>query len=99
WMVVLTSAIGTVLAAYSGLCLADQLGKVDTVAWAEANTQLLNVLCVLAAALGGVAQFLVERRRSRKANKPERGSGRGGRFGGGQNMRHKNSGWPGGEAA
>jgi hypothetical protein len=98
WMMVLTSVIGTVLAAYSGLCLVDQLGKVDTVAWAEANTQLLNVLCILVAALGVVAQFLVERRRGRKANKPERGSGRSGRSGG-QSSPPKKPWWSWGEAA
>jgi hypothetical protein len=61
WTMALTSLGGTLLMAYSGLCLADRLGKLDALAWAEHRVILLNSLCAASTLMGWVAQFLLER--------------------------------------
>src|SRR5262249_52625630 len=45
WVMALTSFCGTLLMAYTGLCLADRLGKLNAVDWTEKRTVLLNWLC------------------------------------------------------
>jgi hypothetical protein len=63
WMMALTSAIGTVLMGYAGLCLAQHLGQLDCVAWSEENAGLLNVGGAAVALLGLAVQLLLDRRR------------------------------------
>lgn len=65
WTMALTGLAGTLLMAYSGLCLADRLGKLDAVALAEQSPVLLNWGCIGGALLGLVAQFVLERWRIR----------------------------------
>jgi hypothetical protein len=67
WITTLTSLIGTLLIAYSGLCLLDWLRVVDAVAWSKQNSALLNWGSGAAAVVGILIQFLLERRRKRKA--------------------------------
>jgi hypothetical protein len=78
WMMVLTSFTGTLLMAYSGLCLLNRAGTVDAVAWIEQGAVLLNWLCGLLTMLGLVAQYLLDRRRlgqsERKSSKSSRES-------------------------
>jgi signal transduction histidine kinase len=62
----LTSLAGTLLMAHAGLCLADQLGTLDAVAWAETHAGLLNWSCAGTALAGWVAQFLLERWRAER---------------------------------
>jgi MFS family permease len=65
WMMTLTSMGGTLLMAYSSLCLVDRLGKLDPIALAERSPAMLNWICVGMALLGLVVQFLLERWRVR----------------------------------
>jgi signal transduction histidine kinase len=62
----LTSLLGTLLMVHAGLCLADQLGTLDGVAWAEAHVGLLNWGCAGLALTGWVVQFLEARWRAQK---------------------------------
>jgi hypothetical protein len=71
WITTLSSLIGTLLIAYSGLCLLDRLGTVDSVSWAGQNAPLLNWGSGAAAVMGVLVQFLLERRRKRKAKGAE----------------------------
>ena len=66
WMMALTSILGTLLVGYSSLCLADKLGKLDAVGWAEKHTGLLNWGCAGLAGLGLLVQFILDRRQARK---------------------------------
>jgi len=66
WTMVLTSLAGSILMAYSSLCLADRLGKLEAVAWSEKQALLLNWACGLLTLLGFTFQILSERRRARK---------------------------------
>jgi hypothetical protein len=66
WITALTSLCGTLLIAYSSLCLLDRFRVVDAPAWSGRNGPLLNWACGAAAVLGIVLQFLLERRRKRK---------------------------------
>lgn len=63
WTMVLTSAGGTFLMAYSGLCLLQHFGGVDVVALAEARAPLLNIACGIGTFVGLIVQYLVDRRR------------------------------------
>jgi hypothetical protein len=63
WTMALTSLAGTLLMAYSGLCLASKLGNVDIVALAEQQRVLLNTGCGVLALLGLIVQFLLGRRK------------------------------------
>lgn len=65
WMMALTSLGGTLVMAYSGLCLIDRLGKLDAIALAEKSPALLNWICAGVALLGLVVQYLLERWRVR----------------------------------
>jgi hypothetical protein len=79
WTMALTSGIGTVLMAYSSLCLADSVGKVDAVCLAEEQATVLNLACAGVAVLGFLIQFFLDRRRGREG--PRRASRpRGGPF-------------------
>jgi len=66
WITALASLTGTLLIGYSGLCLAERLGKLNSVAFVERNGPLLNWGCASWAVLGILVQFLLERRRRRK---------------------------------
>jgi hypothetical protein len=66
WTMALTSFAGTLLMGYCGLCLADWLGKLDSVDWSTRHHALLNWSCGGVAAVGWLIQFLLERWRVRK---------------------------------
>jgi hypothetical protein len=66
WMMTVTSLLGTLLLAYSGLCLADRLGKLDAAVWSEQNALLLNWACAANVAAGLLVQVLLDRRRRRR---------------------------------
>jgi hypothetical protein len=71
WITVFTSFIGTLLIAYSGLCLLHQLRFLDAVTWSTRNGALLNWTCAAVACMGVLIQFLLERRRKRKSSHTE----------------------------
>src|SRR5262249_35214264 len=62
----LSSLAGTLLMAYSGLCLAEQLSHFDAVSWSQQRLVLLDWACVGVTLLGFVLQILLERRRHKK---------------------------------
>jgi len=66
WTMALTSFVGAMLVVYSGLCLADKMDKLDSVAWAVDQGALLTWLCGTLALVGFVVQYFLERRRIRK---------------------------------
>jgi hypothetical protein len=66
WTMVLTSAAGTLLMAYSGLCLVKTFAKVDVVALAETQTTLISWICTGVVLLGLVVQLLLDRPRKGK---------------------------------
>lgn len=65
WIMVASSFLGSLLMAYSGLCLADRLGKLNAVDWADHKQQMLTSVVVGATVLGVVVQWGVERLRRR----------------------------------
>ncbi len=65
WTMALTSLAGTLLMGYSGLCLAEQLGKLDAAVVTGKSPVLLNWACLGVALLGLVVQFLLDRWRIR----------------------------------
>jgi hypothetical protein len=67
WIMVFSSLIGALLMAYSALALLDRLHRVDSVAWTKRNGPLLDWGCAALIVLGLLIQFLLERRRQRKA--------------------------------
>lgn len=67
WIIVFSSVIGALLMAYSALALCDRLHMVDSVAWTGKNGPLLNWGFASLIVLGILVQFLLERRRHRKA--------------------------------
>ncbi len=83
WMMALTSFVGTLLMAYSGLSILSRSGSVDVVTWTEQfgppGDILLNWACVLIAGLGLLTQFLLDqglmRRQTKKERKSPRSSG------------------------
>jgi hypothetical protein len=70
WMMALTSAAGTLLMVYAGLCLAHHFVKLDVVALAEQKTNLLNGICGGVALLGLLVQFVLDRKKKRAASAP-----------------------------
>jgi hypothetical protein len=66
WTMLLTSLAGAVLMGYSGLCLADRLGKLSAVAWSEKQALLLNWACGLLTLVGFTFQVISERRRAKQ---------------------------------
>lgn len=71
WTMALTGLAGAVLMGYSGLCLADRLGKLDAVAASEKSAGLFNWACFGVALLGLVVQFVIDRWRIRNARRRE----------------------------
>ncbi len=69
WTMAASSVTGTLVMVYSGLCLADRLGKIDARDWAENRSLLLNWVCGGAALTGMVAQLLLERWKKARAKK------------------------------
>jgi len=65
WIMAATSFLGSMLVAYSGLCLADRLGTLNAVDWANEKQSLLTWGVVGLTVLGLGAQFGVERLRRR----------------------------------
>jgi hypothetical protein len=63
WTMLLTSAAGSLLIAYSGLCLAQRFGTLDVVTLADAQAPILNIACGILAFVGLIVQCLVDRRR------------------------------------
>ena len=63
---VMTSLAGTLLMGYSTLCLLDQLGKLDAVAWSGQHAGWLNWACAGVMLAGWLLQHTVERRRSER---------------------------------
>jgi len=62
WTMLLTSMAGTLVMAYALLGMLGRLGKVDAVHFAEHKTATLNGLCIGAAVLGLVVQYLIDRK-------------------------------------
>ncbi len=71
WTMVLTSVAGTLLMAYSGLCLADRLGNLDMIDLATRRGLLLNCACGGTAIVGVVAQYFLERRKGAREEPEE----------------------------
>jgi hypothetical protein len=69
WTMALTSLGGTLLMAYSGLCLLDRLGKLNAVALTQTRPNLLDWGCAGVALMGVGTQIALERRRARQATK------------------------------
>ena len=67
----LTSALGSLLVLYCGLCLLDRLGTLNAAVWADGHAVLLNWLCGSTLILGVLTQFLLERRRLNKIRQRE----------------------------
>lgn len=65
WMILLTSAVGTLLASYGGLVLAESVVGLDVVQWVSANGGIVLVGFAGAVFLGIVIQYLIERARKR----------------------------------
>lgn len=71
WMMALTSFAGTLLIAYAGLSLADQLGKLNAIELTDQKTVLNNWICGGGAVLGLIVQFLLDRWRVRREKELE----------------------------
>jgi hypothetical protein len=71
WTMVVTSAAGTLLMAYSLLWLVDGLGKINASEWAEPRRALLDWSCLGVAAAGVITQALMDRSRNRRAKEKE----------------------------
>ncbi len=65
WTMTISSFAGTVIMGYFGLSLAQQLGKMQVVAFAQEKADLLNLGCVIVTLFGLLAQVVVERRRAK----------------------------------
>lgn len=63
WVMTLTSLAGTLLLAYSVLCLLDGLGKIDGAEWAGGHRNLMNWACTGVAILGLGLQLLLNRKK------------------------------------
>ncbi len=66
WITALSSLAGTLLMAYSCLCLLERFQKMDSVTWVTNNAALLNWAVLAFAALGTLTQYMLHRRRQRK---------------------------------
>jgi hypothetical protein len=67
WIITFSSLIGALFLVYSALALLDRLHIVDSVAWTGKNGPILNWGCSALVVMGIVVQFVLERRRQRKA--------------------------------
>ena len=74
WITALSSLFGTVLACYGVVSLLDKLGQLNSVTWAERNGPLINWGVIGGTVLGVLAQFLLDRRRHRKAENAKKKS-------------------------
>jgi hypothetical protein len=63
WTMAITSAAGTLLLAYSSLCLLNLFGKVDIIALAEKQKPAINCICGGVCLLGLIAQLILDRHR------------------------------------
>ncbi|MFN4260525.1 MAG: hypothetical protein ACK4RK_14620 [Gemmataceae bacterium] len=71
WIMFLTSVAGTVLMGYSGLVLADKLGKIDALTLVEQSAALLHYGAAGLVLVGVMAQYLLHRWRQRfQASRP-----------------------------
>jgi hypothetical protein len=77
WTMVLTSAAGSLLMLYSGLCLANNFGQLDAVDLAQKQSVLLNCIWAGMVFVGVVAQFFVSRRKRKpeESRRRQRGNG------------------------
>jgi hypothetical protein len=66
WITLLACFAGTLLMAYSGLCLIEKLGSVEMLSWVEKNGPLLNWAVAAGALLGVLAQGQLDRRFARR---------------------------------
>jgi hypothetical protein len=71
WTMLLTSVAGTLLMAYSALCLVHKFAKVDVVALSENRATAINCICGGVAFAGLLGQFILDRRRG-KSSSPKR---------------------------
>jgi hypothetical protein len=71
WLMALTSLGGTLLMAYSGLCLAQLLFRFDAVAWSDNSPKLLNWACGGVALTGVLVQYLLAGPRRAKPKKAD----------------------------
>jgi MFS family permease len=71
WMMVVTSAAGTLLMAYSLLWLMEGFGRINAADWAEQRRVMLDWSCVGVAAVGVLTQAVLERSRSRRTKEKE----------------------------
>jgi hypothetical protein len=60
WTMALTSLAGVVLFGYGALALADNMGKLNAVTWAESHTNMLNAVGGMTALAGFGIQLLVD---------------------------------------
>ena len=66
WTMALTSFVASVVMAFFGLLLADNLGKLDAVAVSTQQRVLLNWACGAVGFVGFGAQYMLERRRTKR---------------------------------
>jgi hypothetical protein len=76
WVMALTSLGGSILVAYSGLCLADSLGSINAPNWATYNVTMLNWLCGGGAAIGLALQLYLNRRKPESKGKGKSSKGK-----------------------
>jgi hypothetical protein len=76
WMTVMSAFVGSLFMIYAGLSLADHLGYLQCVPWADRNAGLLNWGVVLLTVVGVLVQFLLTRRRKSKDGKPGKSAGK-----------------------
>jgi hypothetical protein len=67
WIVVLTSASGTLLMAHAGLALIGRFRATDVVGWSQQQAPLINWIIGATIVLGVLLQFLVQRRLKNKS--------------------------------
>ncbi len=77
FLMALTSVTGAVLLSHVGLALLHHFGTLDAAIWAEQSGTLLSWICLLAALMGFLFQFVLHRRANRRRdddNEEEGGS-------------------------
>jgi hypothetical protein len=75
WIVVLTSAAGTLLMTHASLCLVGRLGNTDVIGWSRQQAPLLNWSVGAAIVLGVLLQFLIQRRLKARASAKKKEGG------------------------
>jgi hypothetical protein len=71
WMMILASLAGSLVMVYFGLWLGDRLAKWDAIALTTQHAEMFNWGCAGLGLAGFLIQFLLERRRARKAREYE----------------------------